>query len=182
MVSDDGISVSFHRGFFDKLVLIAGLGTLGVVGTGMYTWGAIALWTIERGASFLFLSCALMMVVGVVWALNSIPMRLQIEGREIILAKMLVPLKISLDEVEEIKTTSFSFVRGGIDFWHRPRNEYSGRYKHKSLGKVYCYIPSSFPERLVLIRTKNGLHYVFGCTCVDEFIKYVNSRILKGTI
>ena len=112
MVSDDGISVSFHRGFFDKRVLIAGLGTLGVVGTGMYTWGAIALWTIERGASFLFLSCALMMVVGVVWALNSIPMRLQIEGREIILTKMLVPLKVSLDDVEEIKTTSFSFVRG----------------------------------------------------------------------
>ena len=169
MKSNEGISVSFHRGLVDKLVLIAGLGTLGVVGTGMNIWGAVELWFIERGASYLFLSCALMVVVGLVWGLNCIPMRLRIEGREIILTKMLVPMKISLDDVEEIKTTSFSFVKGGIDFWHRPRNEYSGRYKHKSLGKVYCYIPASFPERLVLIRTKNGLHYVFGCTCVDIY-------------
>lgn len=180
MKSNEGISVSFHRGLVDKLVLIAGLGTLGVVGTGMNIWGAVELWFIERGASYMFLSCALMLVVGFVWGLNCIPMRLQVEGSEIILTKMLVPLRISLDDVEEVKTTTISFVKGGLDSWQRPR--FWGRCKHKSLGKVYCYIPAPFPERLVLIRTKNGQHYVFGCTCVDEFIEYVNSRILKGTI
>jgi hypothetical protein len=87
---------------------------------------------------------------------------------------------LNLDDVEEVKTTTISFVKGGLVSWQRPR--FWGRCKHKSLGKVYCYIPAPFPERLVLIRTKNGQHYVFGCTCVDEFIEYVNSRILKGTI
>ena len=180
MKSNEGISVSFHRGLSDKLDWIVSLGILGIVGPGMYIWGAIELWHIERGALYLFLSCALMLVVGFVWGLNCIPMRLRIEGREIILTKMLVPLRISLDDVEEVKTTTISFVKGGLVSWHRPR--YWGRCKHKSLGKVYCYIPAPFPERLVLIRTKNGQHYVFGCTCVDEFIEYVNSRILKGTI
>lgn len=107
-----------------------------------------------------------------------IPMQLRFEGAELILTEKPRPLRISLNDVVEVRFIHRSYVVDGVDFLQRPRGgAYMGRYKHKYLGRTIIYAFDTSMDKLILLRTKDGAHYIFGCTCIDELMKRIRSRI-----
>lgn len=180
MTSNDVFSTSFRPSWYQIYLWIIRL-VLSFSLAGFFLWMGVEFTTPDaQWMLWVMLLYSLFCIALGIYVIDCIPIRLRVEGNEIMLTKMVFPLRIPLDKVEDVGYMSFSSVRSGINFWHSPRDEYRGRYKHKSLGKVYCYIIDSYPNQLMYIRTKGGRYYVFGCTRIDELIDYLRLRISQS--
>ena len=161
----EGISAIFH--WSGGVLSITIVVLLVLVGSVFFVWPCPILWL-----RYLLI---IIFIASIIVGLGYMPIRLEVNNKQITLKRLFGPLEIPINTIVEINQIPKSEINGSIrTFGSGGFFGYLGQFKNNRLGNYTMYATEL--NNLMLIRTNNKT-YVFSCTRAKELIKYINSKL-----